>query len=587
MTAADKRADQVKLLATAAWLVARGCSITLRTSSHETVQAFLKLISNLKPDAPLVVKTLPSQIELAQLCGGIDLTQSLAKGKSVAYVGLLRGTVILQRANAWGRPQAAAVKQAMQSGQINIIAIDDRHTDDESSLVEWQQETDMLVDLRQLNSEYLDLLKDAVFPEMPQPVAHEADLEAATVIATLAAQFGVKNMRPLLAAQKLYFCLTAESGFDHATKIAFAIQLGLLPHATQVPQSVESQPQDETEERKAADSADHDAHNELDQELDELAQRRAAEEALTELILEAALAKLPEEFLKQLAQSTTQSNRGRQSSAGQTDNSGQNRATQASHRGCPVGISRRPQRPNQRPSLVPTLIASLPWQKLRMSEKSKSQATRLKITRSDFRYQKRQLSPQSLLIFLVDASGSAALARLAETKGAIEILLAASYSRRDQVCLISFRNTDAELILPPTRALARARRSLAGLPGGGATPIAAGLDQAIEVIASAKKKGLLPTVILLSDGRANISRQGEPGRARALEEACSASRQLSLTGADCLVIDTSWTIATTQGIGKAQSPALQIAQAMRAQYFNLPMATSAGIADRVRSTLTH
>ena len=54
---------------------------------------------------------------------------------------------------------------------------------------------------------------------------------------------------------------------------------------------------------------------------------------------------------------------------------------------------------------------------------------------------------------------------MAEAKGAVELLLADCYVRRDRVALIAFRGTDAELLLPPTRSLARARRSLAGLPG--------------------------------------------------------------------------------------------------------------------------
>ena len=72
-----------------------------------------------------------------------------------------------------------------------------------------------------------------------------------------------------------------------------------------------------------------------------------------------------------------------------------------------------------------------------------------------------------LLILSVDASGSAAAARLAEAKGACELLLAEAYVRRDHVALIAFRGTAAELLLPPTRSLVQAKRRLAALPGGG------------------------------------------------------------------------------------------------------------------------
>ena len=81
-------------------------------------------------------------------------------------------------------------------------------------------------------------------------------------------------------------------------------------------------------------------------------------------------------------------------------------------------------------------------------------------------------------LFVIDASGSSALHRLAEAKGAVDLLLADCYVRRDQVAVIAFRGRGAELLLPPTRSLVRAKRSLAALPGGGGTPLAAGLDAA-------------------------------------------------------------------------------------------------------------
>ena len=121
----------------------------------------------------------------------------------------------------------------------------------------------------------------------------------------------------------------------------------------------------------------------------------------------------------------------------------------------------------RRLSVIDTLRAAAPWQKLRGA------SGRVVIRRDDLRVRRYQTRAEVLTIFAVDASGSAAVARLAEAKGAVELLLAEAYVKRAYVALVAFRGTTAELLLPPTRSLVRAKRGLAGLPGGGGTPLAA------------------------------------------------------------------------------------------------------------------
>ena len=101
--------------------------------------------------------------------------------------------------------------------------------------------------------------------------------------------------------------------------------------------------------------------------------------------------------------------------------------------------------------------------------------------------------------------GSSALHRLAEAKGAVELLLADCYVRRDSVAVLAFRGRSAELLLPPTRSLVRAKRSLAELPGGGGTPLAAGIDAARELAFAVRRRGDTAVVVVLSDGRANLA----------------------------------------------------------------------------------
>ena len=180
-------------------------------------------------------------------------------------------------------------------------------------------------------------------------------------------------------------------------------------------------------------------------------------------------------------------------------------------------------------------------------------------------------------MFVVDASGSAALQRLAEVKGAIELLLADCYVRRDSVALVSFRSRSAELILPPTRSTVRARRALAGLPGGGGTPIAAGLDAALALALQIQRKGETPLLVLMTDGRANIARDGTPGRLRAMQDALDSGRRVGAAGVSSLAIDTSGPSRV------ADAPTQRLAEAMRGRYLRLPFANAGLLHDAVRA----
>ena len=147
-------------------------------------------------------------------------------------------------------------------------------------------------------------------------------------------------------------------------------------------------------------------------------------------------------------------------------------------------------------NIVETLRAAAPWQRLRRRERGPRHGNRSAADRGARRrfshHAPASSGRETTTIFVVDASGSAALHRLAEAKGAVELLLADCYVRRDQVALIAFRGRGAELLLPPTRSLARAKRSLAELPGGGGTPLAAAIDAAAALADAARRKGQTP-----------------------------------------------------------------------------------------------
>jgi magnesium chelatase subunit D len=286
------------------------------------------------------------------------------------------------------------------------------------------------------------------------------------------------------------------------------------------------------------------------------------------VILAAVQAAIPPDVLMALRAGSA--GRSRSRSAGKAG-----ALQKSSKRGRPAGVLRGALRAGARLNLIETLRAAAPWQPLRRREAAGSgeqSRPRILITKDDFRISRFKQRTETVTIFVVDASGSAALHRLAEAKGAVELLLADCYIRRDQVALIAFRGSSAEMLLPPTRSLARAKRGLAGLPGGGGTPLAAGLDAAFMLSDSVRRKGQTPTVIVLTDGRANIARDGGQGRPRAEDDAMSAARQLRAAGIAVVLVDTSPRPGPS---GEA------IAKEMGARYLPLPHADAAALSKAV------
>ncbi len=198
------------------------------------------------------------------------------------------------------------------------------------------------------------------------------------------------------------------------------------------------------------------------------------------------------------------------------------------------------------------------------------------VRREDFRVARHKQRSETATLFVVDASGSSALQRLAEAKGAVRLLLAECYVRRDEVALIAFRRSEAEIVLPPTRSLVAAERALSGLPGGGATPLATAIEAAGALADAVRRKGRTPALVFMTDGRANIDRAGRQGRAQAQADALAAARGLRGEGFNAILIDTS---------PQPQPQAAEIAAAMGGLYLPLPQADAAGVGRAVGAAL--
>jgi magnesium chelatase subunit D len=267
-------------------------------------------------------------------------------------------------------------------------------------------------------------------------------------------------------------------------------------------------------------------------------------------VLEAARARLPQEFeLAVLAPSA-----GRAGRRGALI-----RQLRDGHR---VGARPGDPRREGRIDLSATLRAAAPWQPARR-EAQPERAARILVRPGDLHVQVRARHSATATVFLVDASGSQALNRLAEVKGAVELLLADSYVRREEVALVTFRGRDAEVILPPTRSLVRARRALAGLPGGGGTPLARGLLEGLSVARRLRAAEAVPRVVLLSDGRPNVDREGQGGRAAARKDALAAAALLAAEAIPLLVLDTSV---------RGEAFAAELASAGGGRHLHLPRA---------------
>jgi magnesium chelatase subunit D len=239
-------------------------------------------------------------------------------------------------------------------------------------------------------------------------------------------------------------------------------------------------------------------------------------------------------------------------------------------RGRIIGSKAGDLRSGARLDVIATLRTAAPWQKLRQSQSSGP--SRIHIRRDDFRISHYRQRSQTSTIFVVDASGSSALQRLAEAKGAVKLLLSECYVRRDEVALIAFRGTSAEITMPPTRALVRAQRALAALPGGGGTPIAAGIDAAVALASAVRRTGRTASLVFMTDGRANVGRDGTGGRAEAQDDARHAAKTLRGMGISTILIDTS---------PKPQILASELAQLMGGHYLPLPQANAARMAKAV------
>lgn len=568
--------------------------VRIRAAAGPVRDAWLNLLRSLMSPSRWV--RMPVSITDERLLGGLDLSATLAAGRPVLQHGLLveadGGTLILTMAERLPASTAARLTQVMDEGAVvlerdglaerratrfAVVALDEGLSEEESLSPALRDRLAFELDLRPISPRRISDtdLQQMIAGSIEDIVAARARCSDITVPETVmtvlcgtALALGVDSMRASIMAVAVARASAALDGNDTVTDddARMAAALVLAPRATRMPPSSEQEPEEEIEEQteQQADAPPPESQDDQ-QDHDTSPPDPAENKPMEDRVLDAAKAAIPAGLLSQLLAGSLQQ-RATAGKSGATVKGGQ--------RGRPAGSRRAQPAHGSRLHLIDTLRAAAPWQKIRKASLGAEAQQRVQVRSDDFHIARIKQKTATTTLFVVDASGSSALHRLAEAKGAVELLLADCYVRRDQVALIAFRGKVAELLLPPTRSLVRAKRSLSGLPGGGGTPLATAIDTAASVVEGLRRRGQSPVVVLLTDGRANVARDGTGGRERAQSEATQAARQLSALQVPLLFIDTS---------PKPQPEAAQLASAMRARYLPLPHAGAAAVSLAVRA----
>ena len=549
------------------------------------IAALQRAVRHARPEAPWQV--VPSAVSDDRLAGGVDVVATLARGTRVIARGLLaeshQGVVVMPRVTAASAATLARLAAALDTGSVVPGEGADVH-DARITVVavacgeeEAAELPSLLVDRLALVVELPRGYTPAV--RTPAPDGSPAHAPIATLCG-IADTLGVASLRASVFAVRVARALARQAGRDaiQDDDLASAVQLVLAPRATRDPAADRPPPPDDptaADEPSRASDESPSAAPTPPAPSDDAGERTARpldDADLRELLIAAARTALPPNLLASVDGAAARATSAR-SAPGRAVR-GQRQADD--RRGRRVGTRPGHPRGGHRLDLVETLRVAAPWQRVR----GRAPGAPLAVRTGDLRVERRRRPLGTTTVVVVDASGSAALGRLAEAKGAAELLLAESYARRDHVALVAFRGSEATVLLPPTRALARARRVVSALPAGGGTPLAAALVSAADLARATHRGGARPAVVLLTDGRGNIALDGTPGRAKARADAHAAARVLAETlraaGGLAVVVDTAV---------RGGADARDLATAAGARYLALPHVSARALHGAIHAAL--
>jgi magnesium chelatase subunit D len=550
--------------------------------------SWLSYFSVLCSPAARLIKA-PANLVAEQLMGSLDIEATLNQGSLVLSKGLLEKAqgnfLLLSMAERMDTQVLALISQALDSGnthsiEFGVIALDESEAAGDSFsprmmdrlAFEVYLDQFSLADMKENLAIHIDDIRDAK-ELLPSVVCSIDYIEVLTksalkigISSFRANQFAVETAKTLAALRGLQ-----EVGQEEVLDAARLVYTySKILHA---PPEAEQPNRDDGENSKDEEGSDQSPDQNPDQSPENNQPQEdgdqqpnpqpPSQEELEDIVVAAAAASIPKDFLAQPKKGARSTNAASHTSgkSGESQNSFISGRPMSSRKGQPGG--------GRRLDVLKSIRAAIPWQRVRESHAGSQQYSSGK-KKIDFRSEdlhiKQYLKRRgTVTIFLVDASGSSATQRLAEAKGALEQLLAQCYIRRDEVAMLSMRGSKAELILPPTRSLVRAKRNLATLPGGGGTPLATGFRAANEMAIVLKRKGLTPIIVILSDGKANVNLKGVGGRSEAHSDALLAAKELRLKNHCVLFVDTS---------PQPEVLAQELSNMMAAQYLALPYSGS-------------
>ncbi len=545
--------------------------VLLRCGAGPVRDAWLAELKRALP-AETPIRRMPASMTDDRLYGGIDIAATLRAGRPIVERGLLAeadgGVIVVAMAERLSAGTSAAVGHALDAQEITIardglsetvpariavVACDESCNEDEAAPGALVERLAFHLDLRALT--HRDVSASASLADT-HPEGTNED-EVIRTLVTTAAALGIESMRAPVFALRAARALAAFEGRDALTvrDAMFAARWVIAPRARHAPPSADETPPpaNEPEQHDATSREENDPAEPTD--------------TIEDIVLEAVRAALPPGLLRDLDKA--QGARG-----ARLPGHGAGASQADLRRGRPVGNRAGTLRQGARLDIIATLRAAAPWQVVRRkAARKRKPAATVMLRPEDFRLKRFVRPREATVVFCVDASGSAAFHRLGEAKGAIELLLSEAYAARTFVALVAFRGASAEMLLPPTRSLARARALLAALPGGGGTPLAAGLDMAQQIADAERHKGRDPLIVLMTDAKANIARDGEPSRVRAGAEANEAAQAMREAGHAAVLVDTSV---------RPREEAARLAAAMGARYVMLPVLDAHAVRDAVR-----